>query len=61
MTKKEAKQIALETIMESIGCAYYKICDDNSIQQKEQEMIIIEINKLGERIGKTLKREYVSY
>lgn len=61
MKKTEAKEIAKDTILSALGCAYYKISDDNSYTDEEKDIIISYINKYGEKMAKAIKEEYVTY
>ncbi|RKI35782.1 hypothetical protein D7V86_26240 [bacterium D16-51] len=62
MSKTQAKEIARDTLSESIGIAYYKIADnDTDYSEEEKELIIKYINQLGKRACKTIDKEYVSY
>ena len=61
MKKSDAKEIARKTLLQAIGTAYYKIADSNDYNIDESEMIIEEINKLGERMAKAIKSEYIAY
>ena len=61
MSKTEAKEIAKETVLEAIGTAYYRICDSNDYSQEETDLIIAQINVLGERMAKAIKGKYITY
>lgn len=61
MKKTEAKEIAKEKMLEAIGIAYYKIADSNEYTQEEADLIIEQMNILGERMAKAIKGRYVTY
>lgn len=61
MTKTEAKLIAKDLMLEVIGIAYYKIADSNEYSDVESELIIEQINRLGERMAKSINGSYVTY
>ena len=61
MKKTEAKEIAKDTLLEAIGEAYYKISDSNKYSEDEVNLIIEQINKLGERMAKAIKGTYITY
>lgn len=61
MTKTDAKAKALEVMMESVGTAYYKICDDGGYSKQDEDLICEYITQYGERIAKALKTKYVAY
>lgn len=61
MAKTQAKETAKKILQESIGCAYYKISDDSSIKEEDQDMIIGYINKYGNSMCKAIGVEYVTY
>lgn len=61
MKKTEAKEIAKERMLEAIGVAYYKISDSDEYSDEEVEMIIQELNKLGERMAKAIGGRYITY
>ena len=58
MTKAESKRIALDTIMESLSIAYYKVCGVENIPEDDKPLIYSYINKYGERIAKHLGTTY---
>jgi len=60
MTKTKAKQIALETMAISVGTAYYRISDDDSISEEDCDLILKYLTEYGNRIGKLLKVDYTS-
>lgn len=61
MTKTEAKEIAKKTLLDAIGCAYYRISDDEDINEEDTELIISYINKYGETMAKSIKEKYITY
>ena len=61
MKKTEAKEIAKEQMLEAIGIAYYKIADSDEYTQEEADLIIEQMNILGERMAKAIKGRYVTY
>lgn len=61
MTKTTAKEIAKETLLEALGIAYYKLVDDGEYTEEEVEMICVQMNKLGERMAKSVNGRYVTY
>ena len=61
MKKTEAKEIAKETMLEALGVAYYKISDNESYTEEEQDLIIQYMNMFGERMAKAIKGKYITY
>lgn len=61
MTIKEAKSIALDAMMESVSVAYYKITDNVHYDEEQVEMILKELRRYRERIGKALNTPYITY
>lgn len=61
MTKTEAREIAKHTLVEAIGCAYYKICEGNDYTVEEKEAIINYINQYGKSACKAFGKTYVGY
>lgn len=61
MKKNEAKEIAKKILLESIGIAYYKISDSNDYWPEDSELIIEYINKLGEKMAKSINGKYITY
>lgn len=60
MTKSEAKTKAKKIMQSVIGCAYYRL--ENEDLTEEETMLIMEyINKLGERACKSIGCDYVTY
>lgn len=63
-TKTELKAIAKDVLKNAIGCAYYKIADDDEdfgLYAEEKEAVIAYINKYGAAACKAFGEEYVSY
>ena len=58
MTKTEAKNIAKQTLLDSISVSYYRICDDKEYTEEEQNLIIDYINKYGESMAKAIGKRY---
>ena len=58
MTKTEIKRIALDTIMESLSMAYYRVCDVENIPEDDKPLIYSYMNQYGERIAKYLGTTY---
>lgn len=61
MKKTEAKEIAKDAMLEAIGCAYYKVADSNEYSDEEKDMIIAYMNKMGERMAKSINGRFVTY
>ena len=60
MTKTEAKTKVRNIMQSVIGCAYYRLENEN-LTEKEKELIIEYINKLGKRACKSIGCDYVTY
>lgn len=60
MTKKQAKEKAKNVLCSAIGCAYYKLENEN-FSEEDKELITQYINSLGERACKAIGTEYVAY
>lgn len=61
MKKTEAKEIAKNIMLEALGVAYYKIADGDDYTEEEADLIIEQMNILGERMAKAVKGKYVTY
>lgn len=57
MTKKNMKEIAKDTLMESIAVAYYRL-ENVDYTEDEVEQISTYIKQYGEAMGKAIRREY---
>ena len=60
MTKSEAKTKAKNIMQSVIGCAYYRL-ENEDLTQEETALIMEYINKLGERACKSIGCDYVTY
>ena len=46
---------------EALGVAYYKIADGDDYTEEEADLIIKQMNILGERMAKAVNGKYVTY
>ncbi len=62
MTKTQAKEKAREILQSAIGCAYYKLENEN-LSDEDVELICQYINALGERARacKAINTQYIAY
>lgn len=59
MTVGEAKEIAKDTVLSTLACAYYRIADnDNDYTEREKDLIYKYINKYGEAMAKRIGEKY---
>lgn len=61
MKKTEIKAIAKEAMLEAIGVAYYRISDSGDYSDEDTEAIIQEMNKLGEKMAKAIRGNFITY
>lgn len=60
MTKSEAKTKAKNIMQSVIGCAYYRL-ENEDLTEEETALIMEYINKLAERACKSIGCDYVTY
>lgn len=60
MTKSEAKAKAKNIMQSVIGCAYYRL-ENEDFTEEETELVMEYINKLGEKACKSICCDYVTY
>lgn len=60
MTKTCAKEKARKILQSAIGCAYYKL-ENEELSPEDIDLITEYINILGEKACKAIKVDYVTY
>lgn len=61
MTKKEQRQQAKDILQSVIGCAYYRLENEDNISEADKEAIIQYINQYGKAACKAFGVEYVTF
>jgi len=61
MNKSDAKKIAKDIMLTAIGTAYYRVADSTDYTLEEQDLIIKEIDRYGERMAKAINGTYTAY
>ena len=60
MTKTEQKEKAKDILQSVIGCAYYRLENEN-FSEEDEEAVMKYINKYGVAACKAFRREYITF